>query len=114
MPDSDDTPLPRHLFRKVPRRTNECCFGDLDGCEQIHVYGHHFLIRLEGSALRIWQLMDGRHTVDQMVRRLAMDYHGAGEGAIREQVAYFLLRLEELGLAAWRHRPLFEEVKLDD
>ncbi len=102
------------LLNKIPRRTNECWLGDLDANGKAYVCGHRFLIYLEGTALRIWQLMDGRLTVAELMDQLSKEYSFTGRTVILEDIIRYIVGLEESGLAAWRTRPLFEEVELDD
>jgi len=99
---------------KVPRRTNECWLGDLDSDRPLYVCGHKFLTRLEGTALRIWQLIDGSRTMEDIIDRLTGEFVGADRETIAEQTIGYMIQLERAGLAAWRSRPLFEGVELDD
>jgi hypothetical protein len=100
------------LLNKKPRRTNDCWLGDLNG--NAYVCGQRFLLFLEGTALRIWQLMDGHMTVAEIVDQLNKEYSCTNRRIMLEDVIRYILGLEESGLAAWRTRPLFEEVELDD
>lgn len=102
------------LLDKIPRRTNECWLGDIDGGEEAYVCGHEFLLHLQDTAIRIWQLLDGRRTLAEIVDLLAEGYGGASRDVILEDTIGFVLNLERFGLAAWQSRPLFEGVRLDD
>ncbi len=105
----DQGPLDR-----VARRTNDCWLGDIRGRRaKVLVCGHRFLLPLEGTALEIWLLLDGALTVAQIAERLAAGYRGADSVRVLDDVAGFVHKLELLGLAAWRTRPLFEDVSLE-
>lgn len=106
----------RELLNKIPRRTNECWIGTIEDSQpqEIYVCGHKFLLRLEGTALEIWRRMDGSLTVSQIVADLADHYTALNPEQICSEVVEYIIGLERLGLAAWRLRPLFEEVILDD
>ncbi|MDP8225775.1 MAG: PqqD family protein [Candidatus Lernaella stagnicola] len=97
----------------TPRRTNECCLGDIDRGERISVYGFRYLLCLEGTALRIWQLIDGTHTINEIIDQLAGEFAVPNRAAMEYEVVSYFDRLEKIGLVAWRLRPLFEEVQLD-
>ena len=78
------------------------------------VCGHKFMLPLEGTGLEIWLLLDGKRTVAEAAGTLAASYPGADGAKILDDTARFVHELERLGLAAWRIRPLFEDVALDD
>ena len=101
------------LVGMAPRRTNECWLGDLAADEGVYVCGHRILVRLEGTALDIWRVMDGKHSMADIADFLATKYDGETPDVIMDDTIACVLRLEELGLAAWRSRPLFEDVSLD-
>lgn len=103
----------RELLRLVPRRTNECWLGDIDDEHGVYVIGHRFMLRVEGTTLAMWRLIDGRHSVQDIADCLNDAYTTPDPDVILESTVEFLLRLETLGLAAWRTRPLFEQVELD-
>lgn len=86
----------------------------MDLGDGVFVCGHKFMVRLEGTALEIWRLMDGRHTAREIAEALGRRYVSPAPDAILENTLGCLRQLEELGLAAWRSRPLFEEIDLDD
>ena len=99
---------------RVARRTNDCWLGDIRRPRaRVHVCGHRFLLPLEGTGLEIWLLLDGTLTVAQIAETLAARYPGGNRARILEDTAAFVHKLELLGLAAWRNRPLFEDVSLD-
>lgn len=102
------------LLNKIPRRTNECWLGDLYSDKGVFVAGHKFLIHLEGTAQRIWQLMDGHRTVNKIVDHLYKEHHSAKREIILEDTIRYILHLEKAGIAAWRFRPMFEGIELDD
>lgn len=99
---------------RVARRTNDCWLGEIRGRRsKVLVCGHRFLLPLEGTALEIWLLLDGSLTVAQVAERLAAGYPDVDFARILEDVAGVVHKLELLGLAAWRNRPLFEDVSLE-
>ncbi|TFG74387.1 MAG: PqqD family protein [Thermodesulfobacteriales bacterium] len=103
----------KDLLNKVPRRTNECWLGDMFEGNDVYVCGYKFLVHLEGTALRIWQLMDGNRTMAELVEQLNKEYSSIARDVILEDSISYVIHLEKAGVAAWRSRPLFEEVKLD-
>lgn len=104
----------RTILNRVPRRTNECWLGNVQDEDGVYVCGHKFLLRIEGNALALWRSIDSRHTVVDLAREMGEAYPTTSPSRILEDVVEFLVRLESLGLAAWRTRPLFEDVQLDD
>jgi len=102
------------LLNKVPRRVNECWLGDLAQDKGVYVVGYQVLVCLEGTALRIWQLMDGTRSLVEMTETLAKEYRATSPEVILEGTIACLLKLEGAGLAAWQTRPLFEDIELDD
>jgi len=78
------------------------------------VCGYRFLAYLEGPALRIWFLLDGTRSVEEVADELVLRYHGSDRETVLEDTIRCIVDLEQLGLAAWRSRPLFEDVQLDD
>lgn len=103
----------KHLLHKVPRRTNECWLRDTSDQETVYVCGHRFLLRLEGTSYAIWRLLDGRHNIVDIADELEYRYDVDSRGLLMEHIIDCVLRMEELGLAAWRCRPLFEEIPLE-
>jgi len=99
-----------HFLKKPPRKTNECWLGDKN--EKIYVYGYKFLLLLEGTSLQIWQLLDGKYSVEEIINKISEDYDSFFQERISEDIIDFLLQLEKIGLLAWRTRPLFEEVNI--
>lgn len=73
-----------------------------------------FFVHFEETALRIWQLMDGSRTILELVEQLCREYAPVNENKVLEDTISYIMQLEKIGLAAWRSRPLFEEVQLDD
>lgn len=102
------------FLNKVPRRTNECWLGDIYNDDEIYVCGYKFLVHFEETALRIWQLMDGSRTILELVEQLCRECDPVNESKVLEDTIRYIMQLEKIGLAAWRSRPLFEEVQLDD
>lgn len=106
----------RAFLECAPRRTNECWLGRTpvdDECG-VFVCGYRFLAHLRGPALRIWFLLDGTRSVSEIVDELSLRYRSGDHEAILEDAIRYIVDLEQLGLAAWRSRPLFEDVQLDD
>ncbi len=98
------------IINKVPRRTNECWMGDFQYDPGLYVCGHKFLLYVEGSLLEIWKIMDGKHTAADIIDILCLKYKHDEKVKIKKDVVDCLLQLEKFGLAAWRTRPLFEDV----
>jgi len=71
------------------------------------------MLPLDGTGLEIWRLLDGKRTVTEVAETLASRYTGMDRARILDDTARFVQELERLGLAAWRIRPLFEDVALD-
>jgi len=99
---------------KTVRLTNECWLGCLSEGEPVYVCGHKFLLRLEGTALEIWKLIDGQNTMADIIAKLTSSYQAVRPESIAEGTIEYILQLERFGLAAWRSRPLFEDVPLDE
>lgn len=104
----------KDFLYKPPRRTNECWLGNIDLDNNIYVCGHKFLACLNNNTLEIWRLMDGRRTILDIVHHLKEKYTFTSKKEILSDTINFILHLENVGLAAWRSRPLFEDVKLND
>lgn len=100
------------FLNKIPRRTNECWFGSIE-TGVISVYGHNFLLYLDGTSLRIWNLIDGNRTMNDLIDQLCMEYSASRKNILKDTVN-FVIHLENAGVAVWRTRPLFEDVNLDD
>ena len=103
-----------HLLDKPPRRTNECWLANNSSCDSVYVCGHKFILQLENTSLSVWQLMDGQHSMGEIANELEHRYEIANKDTLMENLISCVLLLEILGLAAWRSRPLFEEVPLDE
>lgn len=98
----------------IPRRTNECWLGSLSYEKGVYVCGYRFLVHLDTNGLMIWQLINGRRTVRELIKVLAQDYIRDDSELVFQQTVNYITELERAGLVAWRTRPLFENVSLDD
>lgn len=99
---------------KKPRRINMLWLGDLEQDTTAYIYGNKFLVSIEGVSLEIWKLLDGKYTVAQIAEKIASKYDSIPREQILEDTIEYIIQLEEAGLVAWRVRPLFEDIKLDD
>jgi len=103
-----------YLLHKTPRRTNECWLGNTSSHNSIYICGHKFLLRLENTSFAVWRLIDGHHSLAEIAEELESKYNVESRDILLEDLIACVLRLEKLGLVAWRSRPLFEDVSLDD
>ena len=98
------------LLKTTPRRTNDCWLGDVN--KKIYVYGHEFLMPFEDTSLKIWRLLDGHHSVENIFEILSKEYNFSDRRKVQKDIVAFILHLEKVGLVAWRIRPLFERVEI--
>lgn len=101
------------ILDKQPRRTNECWLRDTKE-NKIYIYGYKFLMCLEGTSLEIWLMMDGQITVREIYKKLKKKYQKSNDNDIFEDIISFIIHLERSGLAAWRTRPLFEDININE
>ena len=95
-----------------PRRTNQCSLEHSSGTKE-WVCGHNFLLELSGTAQSVWHLMDGKLTMRQIALDIASSYEVENDRhRVLEDTIEYIIKLERIGLAAWRNRPLLEEIEL--
>ncbi|HEY5385883.1 MAG TPA: PqqD family protein [Acidimicrobiales bacterium] len=83
----------------LPTRRAGASAVELDDNVAVYDDVGQLLILLNTSAAAVWERCDGRTTVDDMVRALAVE-HGAHAEDIAEDVRRTLAKLAELGLVA--------------
>ncbi len=85
-----------------PERRHGATAVELDHNVAIYDEVGQLLIMLNSSAAAVWELCDGRTTLDDMVRELAetLRADATAAGAIGEDVRLTVRKLAELGLVA--------------
>ena len=79
----------------------------------ILVYTFRGLIRLNETASLVWELMDGRHTVEEMLVALRGQFPNAPGERLKEDLENFLRSAESNGLIL-RHWTPLQPYQVDD
>lgn len=90
-------PCRRSIYWKVEEEKTGC---------KILVYSFRGLIRLNQTASLIWEHLDGRHSLEELLVTLRKSFPNAPAEQLKEDLENFLRSAETMGLICRQWRPL--------